>query len=269
MDRRGGVRRTRAVRLPPPAKLLQRPGARSPHGDGGRASTGIGKAHVRPRCRPDPLRPMRLLPPARWPRAVPAAELRRRPQACESDRGVDGKLHHAALAAGAGVRPLRRGATVERRADRDDPPLGDPGAPEGEASELPPPPHFDGGWQLGTPDLVVTLPEPYTVPPEGDGGKDVYRNFVVPIPLDAPRYVRSVELDPGNPHCVHHAFALFDRTRESRRLDERDPAPGFGGMDTGPGAGAPAGSSSAGSRARWPSPATPTRPGGSTAAPTS
>ena len=69
--------------------------------------------------------------------------------------------------------------------------------------------------------------------PRGTRARTFYRNFVIPIPLDSPRYVRTVEIRPGNPRCVHHAFALFDRTKESRRLDEKDPGPGFGGMDAG------------------------------------
>ena len=32
------------------------------------------------------------------------------------------------------------------------------GAPEGDRRDLPPPPQWTDGWQLGTPDLVVTLP---------------------------------------------------------------------------------------------------------------
>src|SRR5687767_4530450 len=54
------------------------------------------------------------------------------------------------------------------------------GALEGRPSDLPPLPKWNEGWQLGQPDLVVTMPAPYTLPAEG---KDVYRNFVIPIPL--------------------------------------------------------------------------------------
>lgn len=115
------------------------------------------------------------------------------------------------------------------------------GAPQGNPADRPPIPTFTAGWHLGHPDLVVTLPQPYALQPEGDAGRDVYRNFVIPIHLDAPRYVRAVELHPGNPQCVHHGFAMFDRTRESRRLDEQDAIPGFAGMDSGPGAQSPGG----------------------------
>jgi len=39
-----------------------------------------------------------------------------------------------------------------------------------------------------------------------------------------------VEFRPGNSKIVHHAFILFDRTRESRAWDKRDAEPGFSGI---------------------------------------
>lgn len=101
-----------------------------------------------------------------------------------------------------------------------------------------PPPHWKDGWQIGTPDLVVTLPEPYALPAEG---RDLYRNFVIPIPVDSRRFVRAVEFLPGNPKVVHHAFMFLDVTDESRRLDLKDPEPGFPGLHVPPSAQAPPG----------------------------
>jgi Flp pilus assembly protein TadD len=86
-----------------------------------------------------------------------------------------------------------------------------------------------GGWQLGTPDLVVGMTQPYTVRADG---ADVFRTFVIPIPTDAPRYVRALEFRPGNARVVHHANLGVDRTRSSRQLDARDAEPGYaGGME--------------------------------------
>jgi len=105
------------------------------------------------------------------------------------------------------------------------------GAPEGDAADRPPRPTLfkeASGWQLGTPDLVVAMPEPYNL--RADPG-DVFRTFVIPIPLTGPRYVRAMELEPGNPRVVHHANMGVDRTHSSRLLDLRDPEPGYdGGM---------------------------------------
>jgi len=102
------------------------------------------------------------------------------------------------------------------------------GAPEGDPRDLLPPPTWKGGWQLGTPDVVITMPQAFTVPAAGG---DTFRTFVLPIPLDRVRYVRAMEFRPDNPRVVHHANIGVDRTRSSRRLDERDPEPGYvGGM---------------------------------------
>ncbi|HMJ65466.1 MAG TPA: tetratricopeptide repeat protein, partial [Candidatus Binatia bacterium] len=101
------------------------------------------------------------------------------------------------------------------------------GAAEGNAAELPPQPKWVEGWQLGKPDLVVQMPQAYTLPAKG---KDVYRNFVIPIPVASQKYVAAVEFNPGNPQVVHHAFINVDTTRQSRRQAERENPPGFDGM---------------------------------------
>ncbi len=98
---------------------------------------------------------------------------------------------------------------------------------EGDAADSPRPPNWTEGWQLGEPDLVVQVPQPYAL---GAEGKDVYRNLVVPIPLAARRFVRAVDFRPGNPKVIHHAFINIDQTRESRRLAEKQNPAGFDGM---------------------------------------
>ncbi len=100
------------------------------------------------------------------------------------------------------------------------------GAPEGDPASLPPMPDWRGGWQLGPPDLVIRMPTEYAVPADGT---DVFRTFVIPIPVDTPRYVRAIEFHPGNARVVHHANLGVDRTRSSRQLDARDPEPGYEG----------------------------------------
>ena len=99
------------------------------------------------------------------------------------------------------------------------------GAAEG-TTPLPPAPEFSVGWQLGTPDVVVSMPVAYEV--RADGG-DLFRTFVVPIPTDRTRFVRALEVRPDNPRVVHHASLGIDRTRSSRLLDARDDEPGYAG----------------------------------------
>lgn len=97
---------------------------------------------------------------------------------------------------------------------------------EGDRRELPPVPPSSGEWQFGTPDLVVSMPEPYVL---RGGGPDVFRTFVIPIPLSEGRYVKGLEFHPGPQHAVHHANIKLDQTRSSRRLDEDEPGPGYDG----------------------------------------
>ena len=101
------------------------------------------------------------------------------------------------------------------------------GAAEGDPADLPGVPQWPDGWFLGEPDLVVTMPRPYTLAAEGP---DVFRMFVIPVPLKSKRYVRALELRPGNPRVVHHAVGLVDPTSRSRHLDDEDRRPGFEGM---------------------------------------
>jgi len=101
------------------------------------------------------------------------------------------------------------------------------GTPEGDPSEKPAPPTFPSGWQLGTPDLVVTMPEAYTLPARGG---DVFRNFVFPVPAAPARYVRAIEFRTDNPKVLHHANIAVDPARVARRLDRLDPGPGFAAM---------------------------------------
>ena len=103
----------------------------------------------------------------------------------------------------------------------------DEGAPEGDPILAAPPRTWTDGWQLGTPDIVVTMPQPYTLSPDGT---DVFRIFVLPIPTDAVRFVRALEFRPGNTRVVHHANIRIDKTPASRQLDEAQSGPGYDGL---------------------------------------
>src|SRR5258705_11068011 len=58
------------------------------------------------------------------------------------------------------------------------------GMPEGDARDLPAPPSFTPGWQLGKPDLVVSMPRAFAMPADGP---DVFRNFVLPVSIKGRR----------------------------------------------------------------------------------
>ena len=106
----------------------------------------------------------------------------------------------------------------------------DAGAPEGDPKDLPPPPHFNEGWALGKPDMVLQPDRPYHVDADGP---DVYRCFVIPTDFTQDRYVSAVDVQPGNRAVVHHVIAFIDGSGASAKLDGHEKEPGytsFGGL---------------------------------------
>ena len=101
------------------------------------------------------------------------------------------------------------------------------GGQEGPASETPPVPKFTEGWQLGAPDLVVEASRAYTIPAHGP---DVFYNFIFSPEISSTKYVRAIEIRPGNTHLIHHANVIVDRARSARR-QESEPGAGFPGMN--------------------------------------
>jgi Tfp pilus assembly protein PilF len=101
------------------------------------------------------------------------------------------------------------------------------GAPEGPADAIPPAPDFSAAWQLGKPDLILEAGGSFELPASG---RDIYWNFIFTPGLTARRWVRAVEIHPGQPRVVHHANLLVDRTG-SAQLQESAQGKGFPGMD--------------------------------------
>lgn len=101
------------------------------------------------------------------------------------------------------------------------------GMPEGEPARTPAPPQFTPGWQLGEPDLVVRMAEPFQIP---EDGPDLFRNFAIPLDVAEDRWVSAVEFRPSG-NASHHALFFLDQTGGALRMDAEDPGPGFDGMD--------------------------------------
>ncbi len=102
------------------------------------------------------------------------------------------------------------------------------GTPEGDLHDLPPKPQFTSEWQLGPPDLILRMPQPFRM---RASGSDIFRNFVIPSGLKQTKYVRALEVRLSNTGVVHHANIVLDRTQSLRRRDGEDGSPGFPGMD--------------------------------------
>ena len=101
------------------------------------------------------------------------------------------------------------------------------GTPAGTPGKSAAVPQSDGGWPMGPPDLVLRSARPYTVP--ADAG-ETFWNFIMPMPISSTRWVRAIEIRPGNPRVFHHANVILDRSHAARRR-EVTPGSGFSGMD--------------------------------------
>ncbi len=98
------------------------------------------------------------------------------------------------------------------------------GAPLGDPKQMPPPVKFPEGWVLGKPDLILEMPEAFSMPASGP---DVFRCFVLPTNLPRDVYVTAMEYQPGSRRIVHHILAYIDTSGEGRNLDKAAPGPGY------------------------------------------
>ena len=80
------------------------------------------------------------------------------------------------------------------------------GAPEGNKADLPAPPTFAAGWQMGQPDVVFAMQEDYPIPAEGTID---YKWFEVPTNLTEDKWVQAIEIRPGSGPNVHHVIAYM------------------------------------------------------------
>lgn len=99
------------------------------------------------------------------------------------------------------------------------------GAPEGDRAQLPPPRKFLSGWQLPKePDQVVFMSDkPARVPAEG---VVKYQYFVTDPKLTEDKWIKSVEVRPGDRAVVHHVL-VFAAAPGSRGLPGEGGSRGF------------------------------------------
>ena len=95
-------------------------------------------------------------------------------------------------------------------------------APRGDPKDGPAPPTFSDGWTIGTPDLIVSMPQPYAVPARGTVD---YQYFEAPVPLTEDKWIEAMEVRPGARSVVHHVI-VYERestpTQRSRFV-QQDP----------------------------------------------
>jgi len=81
------------------------------------------------------------------------------------------------------------------------------GGPQGDSTTVLPQPTFPPqGPVLTHPDLTGRIPT-FTVP---STGSDLYQCFVITPPQDSLRYIKTIEVIPGNKNAVHHVLIFAD-----------------------------------------------------------
>jgi hypothetical protein len=125
--------------------------------------------------------------------------------------------------------------TVGIKEYRDDPSLSDAqidtivrwvagGAPQGNPSDLPAAPTFpsDDEWSIGKPDLIVEAPA-YTVKANM---ADWFGSFYVDSGLKEDRWIKAIEVKPGDKRVVHHTIVYSQQNDDedlAALVPEREP----------------------------------------------
>ncbi len=81
--------------------------------------------------------------------------------------------------------------------------------------DLPPAPTFVDGWAIGKPDLVLQMLEDRAIPARGT---IEYEHFYIPTNLTETKWVKAIEVRPGNRAVVHHVLV---RTEQAAHANAR------------------------------------------------
>jgi hypothetical protein len=96
------------------------------------------------------------------------------------------------------------------------------GAPKGDPKDMPAVPSYTEGWTLGKPDAVFEMTEPYKLPADGT---IQYEYFYIPTNFTDVKWVKSIEIRPGNREVVHHVLVYYRATPDMQRTQvfKQDP----------------------------------------------
>jgi peroxiredoxin len=96
----------------------------------------------------------------------------------------------------------------------------DTGTPKGDPADAPPAMSYPtGDWIIGQPDVVLELPEAFSVPAEGTVD---YQYFRVKTNFDKDVWVKAAEIQPGEPAVVHHVIAFIRPEAEADRFIQQN-----------------------------------------------
>ena len=101
----------------------------------------------------------------------------------------------------------------------------------GDPTKEPPIPDFEANENLGTPDVEITMLEPFV---HAGDNTDRYMVFSAPTGITERKILKGIEFVPGNSRIVHHAIISSDTTGRATHLDTIDSEaygyPSFGGV---------------------------------------
>src|SRR5215469_5180543 len=81
----------------------------------------------------------------------------------------------------------------------------DGGAPEGNAKDVPALPHFETGWNIGKPDVIIDIGKDYDVPAQGTVA---YQYFTVPTNFTEDKWIEAAEIRPDQRSAIHHVIVF-------------------------------------------------------------
>ncbi len=88
------------------------------------------------------------------------------------------------------------------------------GAPQGNPKDLPPAPQFTDGWEIGKPDMVLSMEKTFNVP---DKGTVNYQYFQIKTNFTEDKWIQAIEVRPGVRAVVHHILVFV------REPDQKGP----------------------------------------------
>ncbi len=106
----------------------------------------------------------------------------------------------------------------------------DGGAPKGDIKDLPPAPKFADGWEIGTPDAVISMPREFEVK---ESGTIAYQFFEAPTNFTEDKWIQAIEVRPGARSVVHHVLVFCREPGERRTPAFTQVLPNLGGIGHG------------------------------------
>lgn len=96
--------------------------------------------------------------------------------------------------------------------------------PEGDAADAPLPRVFADEWTIGTPDLVVQIPEPVNIKATGTMP---YQFAITSTPLEEDKWIQGYEIIPTDRSVVHHVLVNLHEKGTDKVIDRGEGVGGY------------------------------------------